>query len=565
VRPDSGAFLVLPARTGLKPHNTNHHHDAPNRRERAWNFSGSRFFVFHIRNEALCTMGTFDNAASAKTGASIRNNHADEIGGAAGASPSVTSPVYSHADQISGFNPGLTSFSPAAPISYAEDIKKLDPSKSPFLNPSQAIQTDPLDAFGGIGKPVPPSGRTTPQLTEQLPPPPPLPPRPTALDAFGGTGAPIQPVGGGNAPENAELLARQNADKLKQAKAQQRHQNDLADERAKQARAEATAAARMTRMQTEQAEQTSQQAANADDLTSSRHSRESGNPDNRSNTLDPRLRGDDGWGHESANKQTTEPAGHPGLSDAAISSQQRMVTALGKIRGVGDLPTITIDAASNYGDKGVYEVADLIHRTTKADITQGRELLDKTTAGLSPERADRLHATVASLAMNDDPTNSLTVSKPDYTDAKSNIKTAPAHPDSMQQNPIKEPEWNNKPSEQVYDGTNSFTVDGPIKIDPKSMTIGVDGIRYEVDWYTLDKNGNVVPEWRSDSHQPQHGGGYILPGASKSKIHYPLIPSKHGYRVIIRIPPQPDYSGNSAGTYLDIYSSKGSRLDKMTK
>ncbi len=105
----------------------------------------------------------------------------------------------------------------------------------------------------------------------------------------------------------------------------------------------------------------------------------------------------------SPNTTGTEPADHPGLSDAAIAANDRQVRALGKIRGVGDLPVITRDAATNYGDKGLYEVGDLIYRTLKADPEQGRELLDQTTNGMDSGRAQRLQATVASLQMHDAP------------------------------------------------------------------------------------------------------------------------------------------------------------------
>ncbi len=94
---------------------------------------------------------------------------------------------------------------------------------------------------------------------------------------------------------------------------------------------------------------------------------------------------------------------HPGLSDAAIAANDRQVRALGKIRGVGDLPVITRDAATNYGDKGLYEVGDLIYRTLKADPEQGRELLDQTTSGMDSGRANRLKATVESLQQLDAP------------------------------------------------------------------------------------------------------------------------------------------------------------------
>jgi hypothetical protein len=67
----------------------------------------------------------------------------------------------------------------------------------------------------------------------------------------------------------------------------------------------------------------------------------------------------------------------------ADASNDRQVSALGRIRGVGDLPTYTADAAENYGDQGVHEVADLIHRTAKADPEQGKALLEQTTARIS--------------------------------------------------------------------------------------------------------------------------------------------------------------------------------------
>ncbi|WNJ99820.1 hypothetical protein L2D14_18420 [Thalassospiraceae bacterium LMO-JJ14] len=111
-----------------------------------------------------------------------------------------------------------------------------------------------------------------------------------------------------------------------------------------------------------------------------------------------------------------EPQGHPGLSDdagiaraarhadlsaEAAASNDRQVSALGRIRGVGDLPTYTADAAENYGDQGVHEVADLIHRTAKADPEQGKALLEQTTARISAAKAARLKQTVASLGMDD--------------------------------------------------------------------------------------------------------------------------------------------------------------------
>ena len=117
-------------------------------------------------------------------------------------------------------------------------------------------------------------------------------------------------------------------------------------------------------------------------------------------------------------RQLMETQDHPGLSDdvgiaraarhadlsaEAAASNERQVSALGRIRGVGDLPTYTADAAENYGDKGIDEVADLIHRTAQADPEQGMALLEQTVDRLSAAKAERLKATVASLEHDDGP------------------------------------------------------------------------------------------------------------------------------------------------------------------
>jgi|GEM_PF-2753344 len=185
---------------------------------------------------------------------------------------------------------------------------------------------------------------------------------------------------------------------------------------------------------------------------------------------------------------------------------------------------------------------------------------------MSDAKAAQLKQTVASYALKDDP---------GADSRSSNVLQAqnlPADPEShgppeeKENNKEKKIEWNEKPSEQVYDGRNEFNVDGPIKIDPSSVTFGLDGLKYEVDWYTLDKNGNVVPEWRSNDFKPKEGTASSIYGYSgKSETYHPPIPSKHGYRVIIRVPPQHSYNGNSTGIHLNVYSPKGTRMNKISK
>lgn len=316
-------------------------------------------------------MGSFDSSASTKAAASNKSSHADQIEGAApaaarttptytpGHAPNAAQPNALGSDRAGARFADATSFTPATTSSPDDFFTIPDPARSPFLNPPSARAP--------IQPPV--------QGTPTLPAPPALPSRPGPLEDFGGAGRqvtptpprlsgqhPVQPVntgeGGGNAPENAALLEKRNSARQKQAQAQQRQQRDHDAEREKRTRAEIASGARMAKFQAAR----------------------------------PARVG-----------KLMEPQDHPGLSDAAIAAHDRQVRALGKIRGVGDLPVITRDAATNYGDKGLYEVGDLIYRTIKADPEQGRELLDQTTAGMDSDRAQRLQATVASLQMHDAP------------------------------------------------------------------------------------------------------------------------------------------------------------------
>ncbi|WNJ99815.1 hypothetical protein L2D14_18395 [Thalassospiraceae bacterium LMO-JJ14] len=491
-------------------------------------------------------------------------SHADQIQGAPAAPlPAPAAPVvpaYTHADQIQGAVPledGTLSGG------HREAISWPDPSASPWLNPPTA-PLNALDPFGGRGTQRDGASAATPQL----PPPPPLPERPaptpratpglagrTATSGQTPVYAPNEAEGGGNSAASAAYVQRKNADAAKIARTEAQVERRHDEAREKQRRAERKAGERAARWHAEE------MADAQKDATRRR--------EQLAKTVATRVR------------QLMEPQGHPGLSDdagiaraarhadlstEAAASNERQVSALGRIRGVGDLPTYTADAAENYGEQGVHEVADLIHRTAKADPDQGKALLEQTTARISAAKADRLKATVASLGLDDEPGAESGSSNELQAQSQPNGSESKRPPEEKENNKEEEIEWNEKPSEQVYDGRNEFNVDGPIKIDPSSVTLGLDGLKYEVDWYTLDKNGNVVPEWRSNDFKPKEGTASSIYGYSgKSETYHPPIPSKHGYRVIIRVPPQHSYNGNSTGIHLNVYSPKGTRMNKISK
>ena len=314
-------------------------------------------------------MGSFTSTTPDTAGAkAAASSHADQIQGAAPAAP-VSAPAaypapsptpgisgYSHADQIMGANimPG------DQPDFRIEPLDFPDPSNSPWLNPPRT-GANVLDPFGGTGGPAvsPASG------ARDLPAPPALPPKPApaptlapglAGRAPGNHGQtpiyrPNEVEGGGNTAESAAYVQKKNADARKIAKTEARVEARHAEERAKVARERQKTAEKVQRWHAEeiadaQKAQVAQRRQIAQTLTK---------------TVATKV------------KQLMEPAGHPGLSDDAKSVQKarraalsaeaaasndRQVKALGRIGGVGGLPLYTSDAAENYGDKGIDEVAD---------------------------------------------------------------------------------------------------------------------------------------------------------------------------------------------------------------
>lgn len=313
-----------------------------------------------------------------------------------------SAPAITHADQIQGASPAVKSIMPGEHDLNLPPLNRYpDPLNSPWLNPTRP-PVDFLKPFGGADTPQPgASPGAAPQLT--LPPPMPERPAPSPRATPGLAGrtatsgqtpvyAPSEAEGGGNNAESAAYVQRKNAGAAKIARTEAQVERRHDEAREKQRRAEQKAGERAARWHAEEMADAQKDAARRREQLAK--------------TVATRVR------------QLMEPQGHPGLSDdagiaraarhadlsaEAAASNDRQVSALGKIRGVGDLPTYTADAAENYGDQGIGEVADLIHRTAKADPEQGKALLEQTTARISAAKAARLKQTVASYQLDDDP------------------------------------------------------------------------------------------------------------------------------------------------------------------
>lgn len=356
-------------------------------------------------------MGSFTSTTPDTAGAKApaASSHADQIQGAAPAAPvsapatfpapSSTSgiPDYSHADPIMGVN-----IIPGDPSDFRIDPHDFpDPSNSPWLNPPRS-GANALDPLGGAGGPA----ASPASAAHNLPAPPPLPPKPApaptpapglAARVSGNDGQtpiyrPNELEGGGNTKESAAYVQKKNADAAKIAKTEARVEARHAEERAQVARERQKTAERVQRWHAEEA---------ADDRKA-----QVAQQHKLAKALTAKV------------KKLMEPAGHPGISDdakivqearraplsaEAAAANDRQAKALGRIGGVGDLPVYTADAAENYGDTGINEVADLIHRTAATDPDQGNALLDQTTVRMSDAKADRLRQTVASYKLDDDP------------------------------------------------------------------------------------------------------------------------------------------------------------------
>ena len=136
--------------------------------------------------------------------------------------------------------------------------------------------------------------------------------------------------------------------------------------------------------------------------------------------------------------------------------------------------------------------------------------------------------------------------------------------------------WKEKPDDQVQlkagalPNTTSFQVNGPIRIEPISNTIGYESAVISVSWSRLDKRGNRMPELINPDHDTYNvGGGNLLgqplgPGYLDFSPPYP-DENPYGYEVHITTPPQYVPHGNPTGIDLRIYTQQGDERTTMTR
>ena len=116
-------------------------------------------------------------------------------------------------------------------------------------------------------------------------------------------------------------------------------------------------------------------------------------------------------------------------------------------------------------------------------------------------------------------------------------------------------EWKQQPTLFQEQGGTEVITYGPIRFELHTRTTGLDGFRYYVEWHPLDEEGAPRQVATSSDSTPEPLGGQAILGRPKREDSVPPYHNPHGWQVKINIPSQPQVHGNSAGNYLNIFTS----------
>jgi len=133
-----------------------------------------------------------------------------------------------------------------------------------------------------------------------------------------------------------------------------------------------------------------------------------------------------------------------------------------------------------------------------------------------------------------------------------------------------EVDWGGSPDDNISLGENNslksvtLNVDGPFRIEPTSVSAGLDGASITVDWYGRSASGNITPEYRmktEDTNIRQHKISNLFGMALGSLDFAPPYTDRNpnGYSVTISKSGQPNTNGASTGMTFNIYSQKGNK------
>lgn len=111
-------------------------------------------------------------------------------------------------------------------------------------------------------------------------------------------------------------------------------------------------------------------------------------------------------------------------------------------------------------------------------------------------------------------------------------------------------------------GSRTYRTNGPIKVERWSDALGADGIRFNVHWHPLDKDGKREPAFKDPKKIPESFVGHVgatglLKGIAgvepPSDIIHPPFDHPNGWEVDVEVSPQAIVHGNARGARLRVF------------